>query len=166
MRHRHRSFPRDEKLNKEEWAVAMHLVVCATARKLPLPDRLPKCLLLRPSSSHQQEPLKETQRRQQRQGETAADSGAEGGKEPVKHQKRTPKEKTQEGKPNPPADLKRATKEFKSGGMEAEDFLLVLQVRGGRAALVLFGKAIQSFALFRCVIWRTSCMYQVQQSHF
>ncbi|CAM9660089.1 unnamed protein product, partial [Hapterophycus canaliculatus] len=42
---------RDEKLNKEQWVVAMHLVVCTTARKLPLPGKLP--VRLRTISSDQ-----------------------------------------------------------------------------------------------------------------
>lgn len=114
---------RDEQLNREEWAVAMHLVVCVTARKLPLPARLPKCL--RPEPSNQQPPLKEPQPRK----EPAAEPGADKGKTPIEWQETNTKEKAKDKPNSPPVDLKRATKEFKTGAMEVEEFLPVLQVR-------------------------------------
>lgn len=120
---------RDEQLNREEWAVAMHLVVCATGRKLPLPARLPKCL--RPASSDQNQPLEEEQQQQQprrRLGvDPAADKKAREGEYPVQHHEKVPKAKTAT-RSSPPVDLKRATKEFKNGGMEAGEFLPVLEV--------------------------------------
>lgn len=134
----------------------MHLAVCVRAKKLPLPARLPKCLLRRAPSDQQQRPLEASRQRQQQQqqgGEPAPGREVEEGKEPKKQKKETAlkEKKTKKGKPSgsaPPAvDLKRATKEFKNGGMKAEDFLPVLQVgkfwMGVPCSLVFFsGKAV------------------------
>lgn len=119
----------------------MHLVVCLTAKKLPLPARLPKCL--RQPPSNQQPSLQESQQqRQPPQGEPAAEK-KEKGKESLKQQEKGPGETTtKDQQPGAPVDLKRATKEFKHRGMEAEEFLPVLQVGLTCPACLFFGKAL------------------------
>lgn len=110
----------------------MHLAVCVTARKLPLPARLPKCLRQVPSSRPPQQLEEPAQQRQQQQrrAPVAADKRAEkADKELMKQREKHPKENKKDKPSSPPVDLKRATKEFKSGGMRAEEFLPVLQVR-------------------------------------
>lgn len=116
---------RDEQLNKDEWALAMHLVVCATARKLPLPPRLPRCLLRLPPSSAVQP--------QQENKPAAAGSAATCNKKGKANKKQkgeqppAPETSTKE-EPTLRVDLKRATKEFKNGSTKAEEFLPVLEV--------------------------------------
>lgn len=117
---------RDERLNREEWAVAMHLAVCVGAKKLPLPARLPKCLQRRVSSK-QQQPLKEPGQRRQQQGESVA-AGEKAGKGKGDEEPFVKQEETATKISAAPVDLKRATKEFKNGDMEAKQFLPVLQV--------------------------------------
>eukprot|EP00903_Cladosiphon_okamuranus_P006797 g6625.t1 len=126
---------RDQRLNREEWAVAMHLVVCVTAKKLPLPARLPKCL--RQLSSDQQPPLQEPQQqRQTQQGQPAPGKSPEKGEESKKQeQEKGPKKTTKEQQPGLPVDLKRATKEFENGGMKAGEFLPVLKKAFGEKEL-------------------------------
>ena len=96
----------------------MHLVVCATVRKLPLPPRLPKCLLRLPTSSAEQLLQK-----------TPAAESTTRKKKASKKQKEPPAQKAAAKKePAPRVDLKLATKEFKNGAMKAEEFLPVLEV--------------------------------------
>ncbi len=110
----------------------MHLVVCATARKLPLPPRLPRCLLRLPPSSAEQPPSSAGQPQQEKK--LAVPESAAAGK---KKKKATKKQKGEQppapetstkDETAPRVDLKRATKEFKNGATKAEDFLPVLEV--------------------------------------
>lgn len=77
---------RDKQLNRQEWAVAMHLIACATQKKLPLPDELPKCLqeLASLPVGQGQQPNPHPQQSQSSPGPTVIQSPEIGGRAPGK----------------------------------------------------------------------------------
>ncbi|CAM9586622.1 unnamed protein product [Ectocarpus sp. 12 AP-2014] len=107
---------KDERLNREEWAVAMHLVMCSTAKQMPLPGKLPKCLRTPPIGCQDQTLPEEDQ--------------PDGGRNAKNIPERKP-----EKKPSAPTDFKQATKEFKDGDMEAENYLPILRAAFGKKEL-------------------------------
>ncbi|CAM9248693.1 unnamed protein product [Ectocarpus sp. 6 AP-2014] len=116
---------KDERLNREEWAVAMHLVMCSTTKQMPLPGKLPKCLRT-PPIGRQDQPLPE-------------EDQPGGGNNPKNIRERKPEKDpstpTSKSKYSPPTDFKQATKEFKNGDMEAEKYLPILRAAFGRKEL-------------------------------
>lgn len=132
---------RDGQLTRDEWAVAMHLVVCTTGRHLPLPARLPRCLRippkaqqLPPSGGKKAANADKTQKAKPPPGEEEASLKAPGLKRGGKSKTSVPvlvkgaAGGSRESSNHPPVDLKQATKEFRNGEIKAEEFLLVLQV--------------------------------------
>ena len=101
---------RDKQLNADEWAAAMHLVMCAITKELPPPDRLPKCLRNPPKQQPEsvgRKPPKIID------GVCTNGAGRGDGEEPSCLK-----------------DMKRARKQFRDEEMKADAFLSILQVRG------------------------------------
>ncbi|CAM9504620.1 unnamed protein product [Ectocarpus sp. 4 AP-2014] len=116
---------KDDRLNREEWAVAMHLVMCSTAKQMPLPGKLPKCLRT-PPIGRQHQPLPE---------EDQPGGGRNAKNIPERKPKKNLSTPTSKRKYSPPTDFKQATKEFKNGDMEAENYLPILRAAFGKKEL-------------------------------
>ncbi|CAB1119703.1 unnamed protein product [Ectocarpus sp. CCAP 1310/34] len=97
----------------------MHLVVCSTAKQMPLPGKLPKCLRTPPIGRQDQHLPEEVQ----------PGGGRNATNIPERKPEKNPSTPTSKSKYSPPTDFKQATKDFKNGDMEANKYLPIIRVR-------------------------------------